>query len=252
MARRQQDLIEAYFQNADTYVSLAAEIYKVPVDQVTEGQRQVGKIARLGLGYQMGWSKFQATAAQYDIVLEDKFCQEVVTTYRDASTQIKRFWYDLERAAIACVESGKARRVGKITFYRDKRWFDGPFAIGRNIPYFLPTVDTKRSEWGEKKQLSYMTISSQTKQFRRESTYGGKWAENIVQGTCRDLLVDAMLRLENAKRPVVMHVHDEVVVEVPEGVATVQEIEAIVSRPPKWATGCPVGVEGFSSTRYRK
>jgi DNA polymerase len=248
----QSDLVEAYRNGVDTYVSLASQIYKVAPEEVTKAQRQVGKIARLGLGYQMGWSKFQATAAQFEILLDDQFCQTVVDTYRSQSGKIKSFWYDLERAAIACTESKKSRRCGPITFYRTKRWLMARLPSGRNIPYFMPTVSGVRTEWGDKRLLSYLTVNSQTRQFKREMTYGGKLAENIVQGTCRDLLVDAMLRLENAKCPVVLHVHDEVVTETPIGFVTTEQVEKIVAAVPKWATGCPIGVEGFQSNRYRK
>lgn len=249
----QTDLIEQFRVGADTYKTLASAIYDVPVEMVTKDQRQVGKIARLGLGYQMGWSKFQATAGQYNVNLSDEFCQKVVATYREQSDKIVQWWYELERQAIACVKTGQAHKCkGGVVWHRQGKWLMCRLPSGRNIPYFLPMVQRIKTEWGEKDQLSYMGINSETKQFRSETTYGGKLAENIVQGGCRDLLADAMVRAENNGYPVVMHVHDEVVAEREVGSGSLEEFEAIIKCVPAWAKGCPIDVEGFESFRYRK
>lgn len=249
----QADLIEQFRTGADTYKTLASAIYDVPVDAVTKDQRQVGKIARLGLGYQMGWSKFQATAGQYGVSLTDEFCQKVVATYREQSENIVQWWWDLERQAIQCVKTGKATKcAGGVTWYRHSKWLMCRLPSGRNIPYFLPMVQKTKAPWGEKDQLSYMGIDSETKRFRSENTYGGKIAENIVQGGCRDLLVDAMVRAEVKGYPIVLHVHDEAVAEVETGSGSLEEFESIIKEVPIWAKGCPIDVEGFETLRYRK
>jgi DNA polymerase len=86
----------------------------------------------------------------------------------------------------------------------------------------------------------------------RRASYGGLLVENIVQGVSRDLLVDAMFRAERAGYPVILHVHDEIVVEVEADRADVGTVEELMSKPPGWAAGCPIAAEGFAGKRYRK
>jgi len=121
--------------------------------------------------------------------------------------------------------------------------------------------------WGETRQaVTYMTVVDQAKRnsekiipdknasgsWQRVSTYGGKLAENNTQAISRDLLADAMLRLEAAGFKVVMHVHDEVVCEAPIGERTLDEMNSLMTQVEPWAAGFPVAAAGFTATRYRK
>jgi DNA polymerase len=116
----------------------------------------------------------------------------------------------------------------------------------------MPSLQKQQTKFGLREALAYLAESSVTRKFQVERTYGGKLAENVVQATCRDLLCDALLRLETHGYRVVMHIHDEVVVEHPEGQGSLAEVESIVAEVPTWARGCPIGVEGFEARRYRK
>ena len=100
--------------------------------------------------------------------------------------------------------------------------------------------------------LSYMGIDTETRQWKRTGTYGGKLCENVMQASSRDLLVDVMFRLEEAGYPVVMTVHDEVVIEVPEDFGSLEEVNALMRVVPEWAAGLPVAAEGWEGKRYRK
>jgi DNA polymerase len=97
-----------------------------------------------------------------------------------------------------------------------------------------------------------MSVDSLTRKWVRTHTYGGKLVENIVQAVARDMLAEAMFRVEEAGYKIVMHVHDEILSEVPEGFGSVKEFEDIMAIPPKWAEDCPIGVEGWRGKRYRK
>lgn len=248
----QRDLVQQFVDGADTYKTLAATIYGCDVAAVTKDQRQVGKMARLGLGYSMGAEKFAAACAKAGVTLDAEFCQRVVTTYREASAQIVGWWRDLERAAITCVKTGAKQKVSGCVWYRHGDWLLARLASGRPVPYYMPSLQKQQTKFGAREALAYLAESSVTRKFQVERTYGGKLAENVVQATCRDLLCDALLRLETRGYRVVMHIHDEVVVEHPEDQGSLSEVESIVAEVPTWARGCPIGVEGFESRRYRK
>lgn len=107
--------------------------------------------------------------------------------------------------------------------------------------------------WGEiKDQLTYMGIDTYTKKWERIKTYGGKLCENVTQAVARDLLSESLLRLENRNHPVVMHVHDECVVEVPSNFSSDKEVEKICEELPTWAGGLPMKSEAWEGERYQK
>ena len=108
--------------------------------------------------------------------------------------------------------------------------------------------------WGEEKeQIHYMSVDGKTRKWQETHTYGGKLAENVTQAVSRDILADAMLRVEKHGFPIVMHVHDEIVVEVEEFRRwDLSLFEAHVMQVPSWAAGLPIAVEGWRGRRYRK
>jgi DNA polymerase len=119
---------------------------------------------------------------------------------------------------------------------------------GRKLSYVKPRMITNR--FG-REALSYEGIGD-SKKWMRIETYGAKLTENIVQGTARDLLAQAMLRLTDAGYDIVMHVHDEAVLEVPEGESSVEEICKIMSEQPSWAEGLPLNADGYECSFYKK
>jgi DNA polymerase len=100
--------------------------------------------------------------------------------------------------------------------------------------------------------VTAMTVDSTTKQWVRRSYHGGLWAENATQAFCRDILCMGLLRCEAAGYRVVIHVHDEIVAEVPEGWGSVEEMEGLMSEVPSWAAGMPISAKGYRAKRYRK
>ena len=121
--------------------------------------------------------------------------------------------------------------------------------------YPYPVVKPIDTPWGEvKPALHFWGVNGVTRKWEETKTYGGSLSENVTQAVARDLLSEAMLRLDDAGFPIVMHVHDEVVTEIAEteGDAVVGEIEGLMSVVPDWAAGLPISAEGWRGFRYRK
>lgn len=253
-----EDALNIFRRNECIYMAMATEIYGRPItDKVKQAdERQMGKQAVLGLGYQMGAKKFQATLAEkWGIFIELDFAQQIVDTYREKFWRIKKMWWDQEAAAIAAVRHpGRTFRCGKV-FWRS---FDGflhcKLPSGRLLGYSEPRIFKKKTPWGEERDcLTYMGVDPYTKKWRRQDTYGGMLVENITQAVARDLMADAMLRChEEGMYDVILSVHDELIAECDEGVGSVKDFETVMAHVPDWAAGCPVSAEGWTGYRYKK
>jgi DNA polymerase len=124
---------------------------------------------------------------------------------------------------------------------------------GRLLAYSKPRLEEREAPWGEPRlTVTFLGMNSYTHKWEQQQAYGGRWTENIVQATARDLRAAGMLRLEKAGYPVVLTVHDEVVAEAPEGFGSLEEFEQLMSVTPPWVAGCPVAAKGWRGKRYRK
>lgn len=243
----QQDILEVFHRGEDVYVYAASRI--------GSKDRQLGKVSTLGLGYGMGAKKFVHTAKGYGVELTESRAEEVKTFWRDSNARIVRFWKALESAAIEAVESpGRRVPVGKYILFRmagSFLWCRLP--SGRVLCYPYPKIIDKAVPWGgTKPAIAFKGVDSITKKWGQHDTYGGKLAENITQAVARDLLAEAMIRVEKAGFPVVLHVHDEAVCEIPEGTGDLKAFGQLMSETPAWAKGLPVKAEGWIGKRYRK
>lgn len=253
----QDDLIQAFRNKEDIYKIFAGEnIYQVPIDSVNKEQRFVGKQAILGCGYGMGADRFKEQCEQYGVILDREFCQQVINAYRVRYSKIKAGWTAVEGAAVQAVKApGKFFAANRKVYFehvtiKGRRFLVCGLPSRRHI--FYPEPDLEPGRFGND-QITFAGIDSKTKKWARESTYGGKLTENIVQAICRDLLAGALFRLRDAAYEPIMHVHDEIVCEVPKrSQHTLEGMLDLMRVVPKWAEGFPVEVEGFESTRYRK
>lgn len=219
-------------------------------------ERQVGKAAVLGLGFQMGASKFQGTCENAGVIIDEELAQRVVDAYRERCWRVVDLWKDLEQGAFEAVRrgsGGEAVTVGRMQWAVRGRFLHVKLASGRLLSYCDPTVVMAPTSWGdERPQLRFMGLG-RNYQWDQQATYGGSLTENVVQATARDLMRDAMLRLDaSGVYEPILTVHDEVLSEVNEGKGDIKEYEALVAQIPAWADGLPVAAEGWRGKRYRK
>lgn len=241
--------LKLFYNKEDPYLAMASAIYGRPLTKKDKAERQLGKTAILGLGYQMGATKFLATCLKQGIEITEAMAKKAVDTYRDVHKAVKQHWYDQEKAAIKAIRNKEtAVKCGKVTWLRTGKFLLCKLPSGRCLAYAYPKL--VEGEYGEK--IEFMGMSQTSKQWVSQSTYGGKLVENITQAVARDLLANALLTVEKAGYPVVIHVHDEIVSEIPEGFGSVEEFEELLTRIPDWAKGIPVAAEGWRGKRYRK
>ncbi len=213
---------------------------------------------------------FQAMAKAYNVKMSDEAADQIKAAWRQQHPAIVGYWYAVEDAAIAAVRTGMVCAAGpkgrEVAFRKKGSFLWCKLPSGRVLCYPYPELRTVTTPWGEEKEaLTYMTVVSNVKakvlddpasggKWKRISTYGGSLAENITQAVARDLLAEAMLRLDGAGAKIVMHVHDEVVLEVDAtaGEDTLKRVEAIMAETPTWANGLPLAAEGWRGPRYRK
>lgn len=255
----QKDLVDVFRSNGPVYELMASKIYGLPVSEITSGsrERQIGKMAVLGCGYGMGWRTFQKQAAdQAGIEISDQEAQSAIEAYRSQNRKIKRLWWSVEEAAVAALNApGVSMPCGLVVWRAtaDRSYLTCELPSGRTINYPAPALMPTRTPWGEiKEAVTYMGTNAYTRKWERQNAYGGLFVENIVQAIARDLLADAMLRLEAHGFRVVLTVHDEVVCEVDEGTKSLDEFLAIMRSAPDWAEGLPIAAEGWAGRRYRK
>lgn len=245
--------LQMFRDGEDLYKDMAANIYGVPVAQVTKAQREMGKRAILGCGYGMGVKKFKDTCQLFARVeVSEELADKAVTAYRDKYRTVPIMWRSQEYAAKeAVMQKGKPVKCGRITWMTKGKFLYAALPSGRLLSFYDPKIEVHETSWGEKKDtVTYMSVNSVSKQWERTKTYGGKITENLCQAVARDLMAEAMLRCEKAGYKICLSVHDELLCERVGG--SVDEFENLMSELPAWAKGCPVKSEGWSGSRYSK
>lgn len=248
-------LLETFRKGGDVYKVMASKIFSVPVTDVTKDQRQLGKMAILGLGYGMGANKFvDSCRKQAGIELTPEQAKSIVQLYRNTNRKITGFWDQLNRAAIDAVNNeGGIYPVGPIKYTSRGGYLWCVLPSKRPLAYARPKVVERETPWGDTRPaVSFEGMDSFTKKWSRHDLYGGLLAENVVQAVARDIMAEAMLRVEDAGYRIIMSVHDELVAEVSDLFGSVEEFEKLMSVAPDWASDCPIDAEGWEGPRYKK
>lgn len=241
--------IEVFQTHGKIYEASASAMFHVPIEEITKTSplRQKGKISELALGYGGSVGALTAMGA-LKMGLSEEELPSLVTTWRNANPHITKFWWAVDEAAVKAVRDKKPSRVGRVAFEYSSGILFVTLPSGRKLSYVKPKMGVNK--FG-KEGITYEGIG-ESKKWMRLETYGPKLVENIVQAASRDILAEAMLRLEKEGFDIVCHVHDEVVLEVPEGVSSVDEINEIMAVNPEWTNGLPLSAAGFESQFYKK
>lgn len=255
-----------------------------PKDAVGQ-KRQIGKVMELGLGFEGGVAAFMTFAAVYNMDLDELAdavhstaskealaraygvwdwavkkrrtlglerniyvaCEVLKRAWREAHPATTSLWKnvgDTVRKAIR--HPGVRFTVRSLVIQRDGAWLRIRLPSGRVLCYLQPQVD-------DSEQITYMGVNQYTRQWARIKTYGGKLVENITQAFARDVLAHNMQPIEDAGYKIVLSVHDELLTETPDTEDySHEELAALMSVVPPWATGLPLAAAGFETTRYRK
>lgn len=244
---------KAFAEELDLYVVTAAMIYGIPMDQIDDDQRWLGKTCVLGLGYAMGLKKFIETVAKSGRVVPDALMAKAHAAYRSTYKPIVSLWYKFGDAAITAMTTGAIQRVGKciIGFVKrgDVEFLYTQLPSGRRIAYYMPKIQAMMTPWGEMREgFTCLALNEKTKQLDRSQIHGGLLAQHATQAIARDLLADSLLRTKTLD--VVGHVHDEILEEREAGKVSV--LADVMSVAPAWAPGLYIKAHGFESVRYRK
>ena len=238
----QNDLVETFRKGGDVYKEMASAIYNVDVENVTDGQRQVGKMAILGCGYGMGGKRFAEQCASMGIKVDEDEAKRIVSVYREKNNRIAQYWRDVEQDFVDMVK--EAGRVGTVGL---------PLPSGRSLTYHNPRIIQRETPWGAMRDTAQVdTLNSVTRQWTSQIIWGGLLTENVVQATARDIMATAMMALEVKGYNVILSVHDEIISEVPDNFGSLDEMIDIMTQVPAWAKGCPINAEGKQGKRYRK
>ena len=247
--------LDVFRSHGKIYEASAAAMFGIPIESVTKGSdyRAKGKIAELALGYQGGVGALKAFGADKMGIAESEL-EDIVYRWRAKSPNIVLLWNRIETMVTKAILSpGIMHTYNEVLFatYSKK---DKSLSIilpsGRSLQYYNPAVSTYRG----KNSIIYEGLNQTTRKWETVETYGGKLTENVIQAIARDCLADTMLRINKAGYTIVMHVHDEVIVEVEASKSeqAMEEVLIIMKVSPEWCEDLPLRGDAFITEYYKK
>lgn len=252
--------LDVFATHGKIYEASASQMFGVPLELITKGNpeyelRQKGKVAELALGYQGGPGALVAMGALDKGLTEDEL-PEIVKRWRSANKRIVDLWFALENAALEVMRTGQPVGIRGLMFAREGDYQNGLSFLtitlprGRKLFYAQPFLEKNQFD---KEALHYWGVNQEAKKWGVISTYGGKIVENCVQAIARDCLAESLVRLYAAGYETSMHIHDEVVLDVPNaGGEDLARVIQLMGQPITWAPGLLLKADGFITDYYRK
>jgi DNA polymerase len=233
----------------EPYTVTAAKILGKSPRVITPEERRIGKTCELAFGYQGGVGAFRKFESER---FSDTEVDQFKADWRAAHPAIRRLWHDIDVAAWRAVrERGQVVRCGRVAFKCEGAYLFLKLPSTRKLAYPFPRIEIEDLE--HEVVVFKDASAGQWRDCRNgDGAYGGLWTENIVSAIARDLLAAALMRIEAAGYPVVLHVHDEVVAEVPEGFGSTEEFTKLMITLPRWAIGLPVAAKAWTGKRFGK
>lgn len=243
--------LEVFKTHGKIYEASASQMFHVPIESIKKGSdlRQKGKIAELALGY--GGSVGALASMDKAKSIPEEELPELVQHWRNANPNITKFWWDCDKAAKKAI-----REKTTVTLHHGIKFIYDPGVLfiqlpsGRKLSYIRPKIEPHETFSGDK--ITYEGMEQTSKQWKRLDTYGPKLVENIVQAVARDCLAEAMFKVTASGYYIVMHVHDEIIIDVPKDKGSVEEICNIFGEPIEWAKGLPLRADGYECSYYMK
>jgi DNA polymerase bacteriophage-type len=264
-------ILDAYRAGKRMYCVAAAGVYNVPYDYIYEGRKTdpsckkmdaVGKVIELACGYQGALNAFRKMERSQGMHLgmTDEEIMININGWRASRANTVQLWRDAERAAFEAVaKPGVVTSFSRLRFKVVGNFLLMKLPSGRYLYYCRPEIKEKLMPWTTedgapvyKEGVSFQGVNSKTKKWSRQHGYGGLWVENAVQAVSRDMMSEAMLRVDKAGYTPILTVHDEILSETPDYFGSCEEFEGLMTILPDWADGLPVAAEAWEGTRYKK
>ncbi|MDI3041897.1 DNA polymerase [Clostridioides difficile] len=244
--------LDVFNSHGKIYEASASQMFKVPIESIKKGDplRQKGKISELALGYGGSIGALTSMGA-IKMGLDEDELQPLVTTWRNANPNITKFWWDVDKAAKKAIKDStivKLQHGIKFIYNPGVLFIELPSS--RRLSYLRPKIEPHTTFSGDK--ITYEGMEQTSKQWKRIDTYGPKLVENIVQATARDCLREAMFNVTDAGYSIVMHVHDELVIDVDKKGGSLEEVNSIMGKEISWAKGLPLKADGYECDYYKK
>ena len=239
------DKLTLFREGADVYKVNAAATFRCRVEDVTKDQRQVGKVQELACAFGGGLGAFAAMGRVYGLNLPESEARKMVAAWRRANPWSVPYWQELEIAYTRAIRNPKTKmKAGRVTYYFDglHLWYALP--SGRVLCYPFARIEDEGVTYAK----ASWKPAADAKEWPRARLWKGLACENITQATAADILRNALRQLPD----VVLHVHDEIVVETDQPEAALAEMQRVMATPPAWAEGLPLGAEASVMARYGK
>ncbi|WP_252237395.1 DNA polymerase [Clostridium sp. ZBS17] len=242
--------LEVFRTHGKIYEASASQMFHVPIESIKKGSdlRGKGKIAELALGY--GGSVGALTSMDKNKSIPEEELPGLVKSWRNANPNITKFWWDCDKAAKKAIQERTT-----VTLHHGIKFIYDPGVLfielpsGRRLSYLRPKIEPGPYD---KTIITYEGLQQTSKQWTTLETYGPKIVENIVQAFARDCLGETMFNVAKTGFNIVMHVHDELILDVPKGVSSVDEVCELFAKPISWAPGLPLKADGYECSYYMK